>query len=290
MLSYGTTALRTHVDIDDETRLSGLEMLLDLRERFLDRMDMQIVAFPQSGLWASDDVVSDLASALRAGADVIGGVDPTLIDCDAKRSLDITFGLADRFAVGVDLHLHEPGEMGATVIRSMCDRTAAMGLAGRVVVSHGFCLSDLDDGSLQVLGERMAQAGVALMTSAPGDGRLVPVAKLSALGVEVFTASDNIRDAWSPFGNGDMLDRASRLAWRGDMRNDQDLRFALDCATRKPARILGFDARSLEIGDQADFVLIPAPSIEEAVCSVPAQRRVFRRGHEIAQSHEPTTV
>lgn len=287
MLLNGTTALRTHVDIDEETRLSGLDVLLNVRDCYREQMDMQIVAFPQSGLWVSDDVIPDVEAALRAGADLIGGVDPTLIDGDAVRSLDTIFGIADRFGVGVDLHLHEPGEMGASVILGMCDRTEALGMAGKVVVSHGFCLADLDDGRLHALADRMVQAGVALMTSAPGAGQLVPVTTLSEQGVSVFTASDNIRDAWAPFGNGDMLDRAGRLAWRGDMRRDEDLRFAFDCATRKPANILGFAPRALEIGDQADFVLVPSCSIEQAICDIPTQRRVIRKGHEVARSQEP---
>lgn len=290
MLQYGTTALRTHVDIDETNRLSSFDTILALREDMREAIDMQIVAFPQSGLRVSATVLGDLEAALLAGADVVGGVDPTAIDGDVDGSLDAIFNLAARHTAGVDLHLHEAGEMGAAVIEGMCRRAIALQLQGKVTVSHGFCLADLSGARLHGLAETMAEAGVALMTSAPGAGELVPVVQLAQRGVRVFAGSDNIRDAWAPSGNGDMLDRARLLAYRADLRTDELLRFAFDCATRFPVEILGFATRGPSVGSQADMVLLPSPSIERAVCDVPVNRRVIRKGRVIAPSQEPGTV
>lgn len=282
MLAYGTTALRTHVDIDETNRLINMQTIFALREELSDLLDMQIVAFPQSGLNAAT-VVGDLEVALRDGADVLGGLDPTTIDGHATASLDTTFTLAARFGVGIDMHLHEPGETGVRVIEGMCRRTKSEGMEGRVVLSHGFCLADIAPDRLAHVADQMAAAGIALMTSAPGPGPLVPVPVLLRHGVRVFTASDNIRDAWAPSGNGDMLDRARLLAYRTDFRTDAALELAFDCVTRLPAEILGFAQRGPSIGSQADMVLLPSPSIKHAVCDVPKRRRVIRRGHVVAQ-------
>ena len=282
MLAYGTTALRTHVDIDEVCGLSGLHTLLALREQLADVMDIQIVAFPQSGLRNSATVIEDLKSALREGADVLGGLDPATIDGDIEWSLDQTFDMAVQAGVGIDIHLHDRGEVGARTVEALCQRTEASGLKGRVVVSHGFCLADADASRLAQLAERMAIAGVSLMTAVPGPGTLVPVAELHRMGVRVFTGSDNIRDAWAPFGNGDMLDRARQLAYRADLRTDEGLELALDCATRFPAEFLGFAQRGPKVGAQADLVLLPSPSIQQAVCDAPATRRVIRKGREVA--------
>ena len=50
-----------------------------------------------------------------------------------------------------------------------------------------------------------------------------PLPLLRAAGVEVFGGSDNIRDAWSPFGNGDMLERAMLIGYRANFRHDEEL-------------------------------------------------------------------
>jgi cytosine/creatinine deaminase len=278
LLRYGTTAVRTHVDIDEQCRLRGLENILELREERASLLDMQVVAFPQSGLWPSATVVPDLEKALQLGVDAIGGVDPTVIDGDPEKSLDTIFALAERYDVCVDLHLHEGGEMGAAVIMGMCARTKRAGLGGRVVVSHAFCLASLPEPRVDALADFMAETGVAAMTSAPGANSLIPVARLSERGVRVITGSDNIRDAWSPFGKGDMLERACLLAYRADLRSDEGLEFAFECVSRATTEALGFLPRGLAVGNQADFVLVNSFSVAQAVCDAPTQRRVIRKG------------
>ncbi len=279
LLRHGTTAVRTHVDIDEQCRLRGLENILALREERAPFMDMQIVAFPQSGLWPSATVIPDLEKALQLGVDAIGGVDPTVIDGDPKKSLDTIFALAERYEAGADLHLHEGGEAGASIIEGMCARTKGAGLRGRVVVSHAFCLASLPEHRVDAVADLMAEAGVAVMTSAPGASSIIPVARLSERGVRVFAGSDNIRDAWAPFGNGDMLDRARLIAYRADLRSDDGLAFAFECVSRKTTEILGFPPRGLAVGDQADLVLVDSPTVVQAVCDVPTARRVIRKGH-----------
>lgn len=288
VLGFGTTGIRSHVDIDGASRLGHVETLLALRAEMAALLDIQLVAFPQSGLFAEASVLPDMAAAAGLGVDVIGGLDPALIDGDATASLDATFGLADRQGLPVDIHLHERGAIGLASLNGICDRARALGLQGRVTISHGFCLADLDSDAVIRVAETLRTAGVSVMTSAPGPGHLLPVAQLVAEGVQVCAGSDNIRDAWAPFGNGDMLDRARLLAYRGDFRSDALLRLAFDCVTRRPAEALGFAPRRLHEGDLADVVLIRTDSIQEAVCDVPVDRRVLRRGRLVASSQKRT--
>ena len=84
-----------------------------------------------------------LASALMAGADLVGGLDPAGFDNDVKGQLDIVFGLAERFGKGIDIHLHDGGETGAAELRDIAERTIAAGLQGRVAVSHAFALGSI---------------------------------------------------------------------------------------------------------------------------------------------------
>ena len=86
--------------------------MLATREALAGRVDIQIVAFPQSGLLIRPGTAELLDRALAAGADVLGGLDPCAIDRDPARSLDLLFDLAERHGKPLDIHLHEPGELG----------------------------------------------------------------------------------------------------------------------------------------------------------------------------------
>jgi cytosine deaminase len=108
-------------------------------------VSVQIVAFPQSGVMRCPGVFDLLDAAIRNGADLVGGIDPLEIDRDPKGQLDGIFAIAGRHGVGLDIHLHEPGEMGLFNVQEICARTKALGLGGKVTISHGFCLGGITE-------------------------------------------------------------------------------------------------------------------------------------------------
>ncbi|MCW6506446.1 amidohydrolase family protein [Lichenifustis flavocetrariae] len=286
VVSFGTGALRTHVDIDTETNLSGLEAVLRLKAACSDLVDMQIVAFPQSGILRDPGTADLLAAALDSGADLVGGLDPAGIDNDVEGHLDAVFALAQRKGRGVDIHLHDPGPLGAYELRAVAARTLAAGLQGRVAVSHAYALGAIDDADFDRTAEALARAGVAIMTNAPGVGPMPPVLRLAAAGVTVFAGSDNIRDAWWPYGDGDMLDRANVIGYRQGFYTNPDLAHAFAMVTEVPARVLGREAYGISEGQAADLVLIPSSSVPEAVLDRPRRRTVIKRGRIVVRDGE----
>jgi len=159
--AFGTVAARSHVDIDTEVGLKGLEALLTLKARYAHLIDLQIVAFPQSGILADRGVAELLHEAVKNGADLVGGLDPSGIDADPKGHLDAVFAVAERHGVGVDIHLHDGGRLGSWELRLIAERAAALGLDGRVAVSHAFCLGELDDHDFAATAGALASVGRA---------------------------------------------------------------------------------------------------------------------------------
>ena len=284
MSALGTVAARSHVDIDTEIGLKGLEAELWLKEHYRHLMDIQIVAFPQSGILRDPGTAELIDAAIAAGADLVGGLDPAGIDGDVAGHLDVVFGIAEKHGVGVDLHLHDGGALGAFEIRQIAERTIAAGLQGKVVVSHAFSLGELTDSDFGRTAELLARADVAIMTTGPGGVSMPPVKRLRAAGVRVFSGNDNIRDAWSPLGTGDLLERAAILCDRQDYRSDEDLELAFRLVSEEPSVVIGRGSGHLEVGAPADFVLLPVASIAEAVAERPRQRTVFKRGRNVAPS------
>jgi cytosine/creatinine deaminase len=246
-------------------------------------IDLQTVAFPQSGVVRDPGTADLLDAAIAAGADLVGGLDPAGIDRDIKGHLDAIFRVAEKHGVGLDIHLHDRGTLGAFELKQIAERTLATGLAGTVTVGHAFCLGELDDDAFGSTTEALAQAGISIMTTGPGPVPMPPIKRLQAAGVRVFCGSDNIRDAWSPFGNGDMLERAGIVCDRQDFRENADLENAFATVTETPAAVLG-RTNALQAGAKADFLLLPVQSVADAIATRPLDRMVFRYGKMIARN------
>lgn len=275
---FGTMAMRCHVDIDASTGLRHLEAVLEARERCAGLVQIQLVAFPQAGVMSCPGTATVLEQALARGVDVLGGIDPTTLDGDAEGQLALLFTMAERHGVALDIHLHEPGEIGLQQLLRIAARTRAAGLQGRVAVSHAYALGEVPlDRALQV-GEALAAAGVAIMSNAPGDRPFPPLRALHGAGVRVFAGNDNIRDCWWPYGNGDLLQRAMLLGYRSGFYTDDDLLLALDMVSHHPAAVIGLHDHGIGEGRPATFVAVRADHGPAAVAAVPAERRVVVGG------------
>ncbi len=278
--AFGTVALRGHVDVDESIGLTYLETLLGLAEALSDRMTMQFVAFPQSGI--SPRVAELLDEALQLGAAVIGGLDPAGIDGNIEGHLGTVFRLAEKHGARIDIHLHDGGTLGTFELRQIAARSKALGLGGRVAVSHAFALGIVDDREFDQTARALADGGVAIMTNGPGADAIPPVKRLIEAGVIVFGGSDNIRDAWSPYGNGDLLERAAMIGYRADFRADADVERAFELVTAAPRQVLGLEPVTLAVGSPADLIALPASGIAEAVVGHDRDRIVIKAGRVLS--------
>lgn len=282
-VAAGTTRIRSHVDVDTEIELSHVEGVLETRAAWREAVDIEIVAFPQSGLLIRPGTAELLDRALALGADLLGGLDPSAIDRDPKGHLDTLFALAERHGKGIDIHLHEPGELGGFAIELLLERSAALGMRSMVTVSHAFCLGMADDAYLGRLIDGLAREDVAIVTTAPA-GRPAPdPRRLAATGVRVGCGNDGVRDAWSPYGTGDMLERAMLLGMRWNLRRDDEIAAALDLCATAGGRALGAPEHGLAQGAWADLVLVDALSVADAVVRRPTRALVMKRGRIVAR-------
>jgi cytosine/creatinine deaminase len=277
-VAAGTSHIRSHVDVDTAAGLDSLHGVMEARAAFADRITVELVAFPQSGLLVRPGTAELLEAAVQEGADLVGGLDPAGFDHRPTEHLATIFAIADRHGCGLDIHLHDGGELGAFTLDLVIERTRVLGLAGKVTVSHAFALAEVPGPRLERLIEGLAAQRISLTTVAPGNRPPLPLASLRAAGVAVGLGSDGIRDLWSPWGDGDVLARAALLAWRAGARRDEDLAAALEVATSGGAAVLGLPDYGLEPGCMADLVLVPATTLGEAVVTHPPRTLVLKAG------------
>ncbi len=297
MIAQGVTRVRSHAQVDADSGLEKFEGVLAAREAHRDRADVEIVAFPQVGIHLEEGVPDLLDEALRNGADLIGGIDPCEIDRDPVRHLDTVFDLAERHGVGIDIHLHEGGSMGLFSLDLIVERTRALDLRGRVTVSHAFSLA-AGTPAVSAAIDALAELDIALTTIAPKGSLAVPLDlplhQLISADVRVGLGMDGQRDYWSPWGNGDMLERTWMLAYTQGYSRDDLIESALAVGTWGGAGVIdptlrrvGADARpGVDVGDPAELVVLRGETPTAAVMDRFAERTVLHRGRVVAADGE----
>lgn len=280
----GSTHIRSHVDVDTDHGMWGVEGIMQMRQDCRDIIDVEIVAFPQSGLLRRPGTLALMHEAMKLGAEIVGGLDPCAIDRDPKGHLDAVFGLCQTYGKALDIHLHEPGEMGAFSTDLIIERTRALGMRGKVTISHAFCLGSPDRDLIDPLIEQLAELDIAIMTTGPASRPAPPVKKLLAAGIRVCSGSDGIRDTWGPYGNGDMLERAMFVGLRNNFRRDDEMALAFDVVTVEGAKVMDLAGYGIAAGCNADLLIVPGESVADAIVSRSPLRRVIKRGQVVARN------
>lgn len=274
-IAAGTTRLRTNVDVDPLAGLVGLEALLELRDEYQDRVDIQLVAFPQEGINKSPGTVNLLEEALRLGADVLGGIPAK----DTKPALHIQkiFDLAEKYGVPLDIHTDESDDPDDLTILEIAEQVMARGLQGRVTVAHCCSLAALPPERLEPVLQIISKAKLNVVslpsTNMYLQGRrdshkvrrgIAPVRRLLEQGINVAFASDNVRDAFNPFGNANMVQVALLAAHGCHMGGTVDLKQIFTMITTTPGMLMGID-NTIKTGNRADLVLLSAKDCVQAI-------------------------
>jgi cytosine/adenosine deaminase-related metal-dependent hydrolase len=224
-----------------------------------------------------------MEEALRLGAEVVGGIDPCTMDKDPKGHVDTVFGMAEKFGRPVDIHLHEPNELGMFSMGLIVDRTRALGMGGKVTISHAFCLGMNDPVAVGRMLETLASTGIAIMTTAPSGWAAPSVKQVHAAGITICSGSDGIRDLWHPYGNADMLDRARMIGMRNRLDKDEEVELAVEIVTHGGAKVMDLPNYGLEPGKDADLVLVQARNVPETLVLCPPRQLVVKRGRVVAR-------
>ncbi|MDK3019071.1 amidohydrolase family protein [Pseudodonghicola flavimaris] len=282
-MSHGCTHIRSHVDVDTHHGLAGIEGVMATREKLAGMIDIEIVAFPQSGMMTRPGTVELMDEALSLGADLVGGIDPCGMEHDPKGHLDAVFALAEKHGKPVDIHLHERDALGWFSMEEIIDRTAALGMQGKVSISHAFCLGAVDRAYVAGLHEKLAENRIHILTTAPASAPVPAVKELKAAGILTGAGCDGIRDTWGPYGNSDMLERAMFIGMRNNLRRDDEVELALDICTYGGAAIMQAEGYGLDTGCNADCLLVEGETLAEAVVTRAPRKLVLKRGEVIAR-------
>ena len=284
LAAHGATHIRSHVDIDPTHGLSIVEGVMETREKLKGVIDIEIVAFPQSGLMVMPGTLELLDEALRQGCEVLGGIDPCGIDRDPKGQLDAIFAIAVKHQRPIDIHLHEAGDLGAFTMELMFERIRANGMQGKVAISHAFALGMNDYLRVGQLIEQIAELDVAILTTGAPSATVPSIMRLKQAGIRVGAGCDGIRDTWGPWGQPDMLDRAKIVGMKNGVRSDNDLEHLLHIVSQGGADVMRIEGYGLAEGCNADLTLLTGETLAHAVVDIAPRPLVIKGGRVTARN------
>ena len=296
-IAQGIQAIRSHVDICDD-RLLGVEALLDVKARVAPWLDLQLVAFPQDGLYRSANARANLVRALDLGVDVVGGIphfERTMAE-GARSVTDLCTLAADR-GLMVDMHCDESDDPMSRHIETLAFECQRLGLQGRVAGSHLTSMHSMDNYYVSKLIPLIAEAGVAAIAnpliniciqgrqdSYPKRRGHTRIEEMKAAGITVAFGQDCVMDPWYSLGSGDMLDVAHMAVHVAQRTSLDALRDCFLSVTRFPAEVMGLSSYGLRPGAAAHLVILDAADPVEAIRLRAARLKVLRAGRVVAES------
>ncbi|QRN86563.1 amidohydrolase family protein [Clostridia bacterium] len=300
LICHGTTSLRTHISVDETLGTMAIEAMVKIKEEYKDKLDIQIIAM-LSALTFSDTAYAYFDQVGTMDIDGYGSA-PAL--CDApKLIIDKMFDLAQKHGKFVDIHSDEHDMPNVDVTNYFAEQIIARNMIGECSAGHLCSLSAVDEKTAAETIEKIVESGMNIITLPSCNLYLMGrndigtvrrgttrIKQLYEAGANISLASDNIRDPFRPFGNGDMLEEALLTAQVAQMGTYSDLRAVYRMATMNPAKAMGKEKYGTVEGAPADLVLLEANSAEEAILSQSNKRYVFKRGEIICENRRWTKM
>ena len=296
-IARGTLAIRSHVDVSDDSLLA-VNALLEIREEIKPYIDLQLVAFPQDGYFRQRASVVNLERALDMGVDVVGGIPHFERTREqGAASVKALCELAAERGLQVDMHCDESDDPLSRHIETLSFHTQRLGLQNRVTGSHLTSMHSMDNYYVSKLIPLMAEARVHVVANPlinitlqgrhdtyPKRRGMTRVQELMQAGINVAFGHDALMDPWYSFGSYDMLEVAHMGLHVAQMTSVDQMRQVFAAVTANGAKALGIENYGIEPGCNADIVILQAGDAQEALRLKPVRLCVIRRGTIIAET------
>ncbi|MGO4909123.1 amidohydrolase family protein [Pseudorhodobacter sp. W20_MBD10_FR17] len=295
-VSMGLLAIRSHVDTTPD-HLRGVEAMLEVKRRVAPYLDLQLVAFPQDGLYRTKTGRENLIRALDMGVDVVGGIphfERTMAE-GAASVTDLAQIAADR-GLMLDLHCDETDDPLSRHVEVLAYEVQRLGLGGRAAGSHLTSMHSMDNYYVSKLLPLIAESGMCAIPNPlinitlqgrhdtfPKRRGLTRVKEMQAHGITVGWGQDCVLDPWYSLGTADMLDVAFMGLHVAQMTSPADMARCFDMVTTQNAGIMNLPDYGLRVGAQASLVVLDAGGPVEALRLRPDRLAVVSKGKLVAE-------
>ncbi len=296
-ITNGVLHLRAHTDSTDPT-LMTMEAILELKEEWKEYIDIQVVAFPQDGIFSFKGMDELLEESLQMGADVVGGLPQAeLTREDGIKSIEYAFNLAEKYNALIDIHADETGDDQSRFTEIISKLSIDHQLSGLITASHTTAMHNYHNDYAAKLISNLKRAQVNIVTNPfsnallqnrldgyPRQRGTTRVDELRNTGVNVSIGNDNMMDPFGPFGKGNMLQAAHLLAHTAHLSGTEQIMDLFNMITINAAKTLNLKTYGIEIGHQADCIILDAIDEFEAIRLTSECLYVIRKGNIIVET------
>jgi cytosine deaminase len=290
-IANGVLHVRTHADCSDPTLLT-VESLIELRDSYRDMIDIQIVAFPQNGVFTDKDGHDLMVRSLEMGVDVVGGAPHIeLTREDGVREIELVYELAEKYGKLIDVHCDETGDPQSRFVEVMAKENIVRGFNKKAAASHTTAMHNYNNDYAYKLIGNLARAEMNMITN-PFDNAVLQnrmdgyprkrghmrADELLARGVNVSIGHDSIMDPWYSMGKGSILSAANLFAHLGQMNGYDQLTQLMDMVTENSAVTMQLENYGIEEGKPASLVILDAKTDQDAIRLLPECLYVIRNG------------
>ncbi|WP_111720435.1 cytosine deaminase [Homoserinimonas sp. OAct 916] len=278
-VSKGVQFIRTHIDVDDP-KLTGLKAMLEIREQLRDNVTIQIVAFPQEGMYAYKGGDEMIEEALKMGADCVGGIPHFEWAREiGEKSVRRTVELAEKYGKLIDVHCDETDDVMSRFVELLNALVMIEGIGARTTASHTCSFGSVDNAYAYRMMGLFQKSGMNFTAnptenaylqgrqdSYPKRRGLTRVKEMWENGINVCFGQDSINDPWYPVGNGNMMNILDNGIHLAQIMSFDELDRCLDLITYNGAKTLNVEDRyGIEVGKPANFLVLNANTPFEAV-------------------------
>ncbi|WP_152041360.1 cytosine deaminase [Salinigranum salinum] len=303
MAANGITRVRTHADTTEET-LTGVEALLELRAEVSDLVDLQVVAFPQDGVFTRPAHEDLLREAMEMGCDLVGGIPHNEHTReDGVSSVAVAMDLAERYGTPLDLHIDETDDPGSRFTEVLASEALKRSVGDRTTASHTTAMHSYPNAYAAKLISLLNESGVSVVTNPPDNSVLqgryddyprrrghTRIDELHDAGVTVAIGHDSVVDPWYHYGVGDQLDAAYVLLHYAHMSGHGDVETLWRMLTEANASVFGADDYGLTEGNEGSLVVYDSPDPFNALRTRAPRTLVVREGRVVAETEPRETV
>jgi cytosine/creatinine deaminase len=299
--AYGVLFVRSHADVS-EASLTALQALLEVREAVKDWMTLQVVAFPQDGIYGGENNARLMAEAIARGADVIGGIPHyELTREDGVNSVQQIFQWAEQHDRLIDIHCDEIDDDQARFLEVITACAIRTGMGSRVTASHTTAFGSYNNAYAYKLLGFLQRTDINFVCNPlinitlqgrtdtyPKRRGLTRVKELWQQGTNVSLGHDCVCDPWYSLGTGNMLDVASMLVHVGQMTGSAEIDAAYNMVTWQGAKTLHVeDQYGIAVGKPANLIVLDAIDRFDAIRRRATVRHVIAQGKLLVSTDSP---
>ena len=303
LAANGVTRIRTHVDTTYE-ELTGVKALVEVREEVRDFVDLQLVAFPMSGLFTKTGDVDLFRDAIDIGLDIVGGIPHNEYTReDGLEEIEAVVDIADKKGLPLDLHIDETDDPQSRFTGLLASEVLKRGIGHRTTASHATAMHSYSNAYASKLIDILAESETSVITNPPINevlqGRYddyprrrghTRVDELRDAGVCVGIGQDDIMDPWYHYGDGDPLTAVFVLLHHAHMNGRNDIESLWQMLVESNAAIFGAANHRLEEGNEGSLVVYDSPDPFNTLRLRPPRTLVIKEGRPIARTQPCETT